>query len=105
MATTEPDTTPVDLAQEPMRRALAEQFSETPPTPPLKGCGPGKQLALGCFFDGTRNNRWMLDERRRRRTRTAPMRTGQGRARRVCGRDKRYWWGRGRRSATLPYWP
>ena len=103
MATTEPDTTPVDLAQEPMRRALAEQFSETPPTPPLKGCGPGRQLELGCFFDGTRNNRWMLDETSSE-TNVARLYDAYGSGARTEGyveRDKRYLVGVGAGEAQL----
>lgn len=65
MAAIDPTGTPppAGAADEAMRRSLAERFSQTPPTAPIAGCGlETKKLELGCFFDGTGNNRWVLDE-------------------------------------------
>ena len=64
MASIEPGANPVltGLSEEPMRRSVAERFGLTAPTLPIAGCGPGRTLELGCFFDGTRNNRWQLAE-------------------------------------------
>ncbi len=62
MASIEPGGAPVLLSEEPMRLSVADQFAATGPTPPIAGCGPGRTLELGCFFDGTRNNRWAIDE-------------------------------------------
>ncbi len=49
-------------ADEATRRSLSEGFAETPPVRPVAGCGPTRALELGCFFDGTGNNRWLLPE-------------------------------------------
>ncbi|MBL8744284.1 MAG: DUF2235 domain-containing protein, partial [Myxococcales bacterium] len=53
-------TAEATVADEATRRGIAEGFAETPPTPPVAGCGPARALELGCFFDGTGNNRWLL---------------------------------------------
>lgn len=43
-------------------RSIAERFSATGPSAAVAGCGPERTLELGCFFDGTGNNRWRMSD-------------------------------------------
>ncbi len=43
------------------RSSIADRFACSGPNPPIGGCGQMRTLELGCFFDGTGNNRWNLD--------------------------------------------